>query len=71
MILVFIKLKIETGHYKRSYVVVKEYQTQFFISMETEIERENNGDRIQYKGIFRCNKVTSETYRIFRAQLLN
>ena len=38
--------------------------------MEKEIETEDNGDKINYKSVFRCSKVTTETVQILQNGLL-
>lgn len=72
LVLAFIKLKIENGYYKKSYTIIRKIETQyqFFISMEKEIETEDNGDKINYKSVFRCSKVTTETVQILQNGLL-
>ncbi len=70
LVLAFIKLKIENGCYKKSYTIIRKIETQFFISMEKEIEIEDNGDKINYKSVFRCSKVTTETVQILQNGLL-
>ena len=72
LVLAFIKLKIENGYYKKSYTIIRKIETQyqFFISMEKEIEIEDNGDKINYKSVFRCSKVTTETVQILQNGLL-
>ena len=69
LILIVIKLKIEKGYYKKSYVVVTTIETQFFVTMEREIERNDEGDITNYKHVFRCRKVSNETIQVLRTKL--
>ncbi len=69
LILTVIKLKLENGFYKKRYVVVKKIETQFFLSMEREIEKNDKGDITSYKSVFRCRKVSNETIQVLRTNL--
>jgi len=69
LILSVIKLKIEKGYYKKSYITIGEAKTDFFIIMEKEIERNDKEDKLNYKSVFRCKKVTSETIQVLRKSL--